>query len=72
MSDLLYAVEIWLLVGALVAWFYCRAAIRLREGPLDMVRLSAEAARLQERGLHQEHWPEPGSLIAGVRIYDRA
>ena len=69
-SDVLYAVEIWLLVAALSGWFLCRAALALRQPPRTF-------AELLPAGPPDAHGParaapagEVESLRRGLRIYD--
>jgi len=72
-SALAYGAEIWLLSAVLVAWFLCRAALRLRQPPVTLSRMlgaapphpDAEARRALAAADFQ-------SLGRGLHIYDSA
>ncbi len=50
MTDVVLALEIWLLTSVLVAWMLCRAALVLRTPPLSTVELLAMQARRETAG----------------------
>jgi len=71
MAAVLYALEIWMLICALVAWLLCRAASRLRERPL----IVADPAEAQEMGGGPGTLPAPTAsrpeeLIRALRVYE--
>jgi hypothetical protein len=72
MVDVLYAIEIWLLVAALLGWLFGRAAQRLRQPPPTLADLllaaqlyAAEGAMLEPRAF------DPDALWRAVRVYQR-
>jgi hypothetical protein len=73
MDDVLYAVEIWLLFAALLAWFFSRAAMRLRQPPSSRAELLLAVQHHAD-----ELWPLGASLSdrdpvwRAVRVYERA
>jgi hypothetical protein len=69
-TDILYALQMWLLLGLLTTWFAARAATRLRCQP----RCGEERAEYfgwEEDGPPQRPY-EPGEIRRALRIYDCA
>jgi hypothetical protein len=68
LSDVLYALEIWMLVSLLVGWILARAALRLREPP------RAEPQQTQSTAEPPAQFrPDPVirvSLASVVRLFD--
>lgn len=72
-DDLLYAAALWLLVGAAAAWYFSRAAKRLRQpppsGPVP------QAFTDTQRAEHRRHEPrvlDAAALLHAMRVDEHA
>jgi hypothetical protein len=71
MPDVLYVLEVWILVSLLMGWLFCRAALRLHSPPLTFADLvEAEHALRTGAGERPFSSPEPDALLRALRVYD--
>jgi hypothetical protein len=71
MTEVVYAIAIWLLVATLFAWLFGRAAERLRQHPPTPAEVLLAQARLAERAMREPRVFDPESVWRAVRIYER-
>jgi hypothetical protein len=72
-DDVLYVAALWLLVGAAAAWYFCRAAQRLRQPqPSRLERQALTDSRRAEPRRHEPGIPDVATLLHAMRVDERS